>query len=257
MKTKFIILGSGYSLGVPRADGYWGKCNPKDKKNYRTRCSAFIQSSVKNIIIDTSPDIRQQLIGSNITNIDCALFSHKHGDQIHGINDLRVFSLKSNQKIPIYADLETGNYLKSNFSYCFNNSPGYNAILKFNLLKKNLTFKRNGKSISIRSVPVEHGKIISQSFIINKSCAYVSDANKIFNNDLKFFKNLKFLVIDCLRFNKHPSHFSLDEVIKLNELLKPKKTILTNMNNEMDYNYLCKILPKTIVPGYDKMSFYI
>ena len=134
MKTKFIILGSGYSLGVPRADGYWGKCNPKEKKNYRTRCSAFIQSSIKNIIIDTSPDIRQQLIGSNITNIDCALFSHKHGDQIHGINDLRVFSLKSNQKIPIYADLETGNYLKKNFSYCFNNSPSYNAILKFNLL---------------------------------------------------------------------------------------------------------------------------
>ena len=96
MKIKFTILGSGYSLGVPRADGYWGKCNPKEKKNYRTRCSAFIQSNIKNIIIDTSPDIRQQLIKSKIKNIDCALFSHKHGDQIHGINDLRVFSLKSN-----------------------------------------------------------------------------------------------------------------------------------------------------------------
>ena len=134
MKIKFTILGSGYSLGVPRADGYWGKCNPKEKKNYRTRCSAFIQSNIKNIIIDTSPDIRQQLIKNNIKNIDCALFTHKHGDQIHGINDLRVFSLKSNQKIPIYADLETGNYLKSNFAYCFNNVLGYNAILKLNLL---------------------------------------------------------------------------------------------------------------------------
>ena len=257
MKIKFTILGSGYSLGVPRADGYWGTCNPKEKKNYRTRCSAFIQSNIKNIIIDTSPDIRQQLIKNTIKNIDCALFSHKHGDQIHGINDLRVFSLKSNQKIPIYADLETGNYLKNNFSYCFNNSPGYNAILKLNLLKKNFSFKKNGKSISIRSVPVQHGKILSQSFIINKSCGYVSDANKIFSKDLKFFKNLKYLVIDCLRFNKHPSHFSLDEVIKISEFLKPKKTILTNMNNEMDYSYLCKILPKTIVPGYDKMSFYI
>ena len=257
MKIKFTILGSGYSLGVPRADGYWGKCNPKEKKNYRTRCSAFIQSNIKNIIIDTSPDIRQQLIKNTIKNIDCALFSHKHGDQIHGINDLRVFSLKSNQKIPIYADLETGNYLKNNFSYCFNNSPGYNAILELKLLKKNFSFKKNGKSISIRSIPVQHGKILSQSFIINKSCAYVSDANEIFSKDLNFFKNLKYLVIDCLRFNKHPSHFSLDEVIKINEYLKPKKTILTNMNNEMDYNHLLKILPKTIVPGYDGMSFYI
>ena len=257
MKIKFIILGSGYSLGVPRADGYWGKCNPKEKKNYRTRCSAFIQSDIKNIIIDTSPDIRQQLIMNDIKSIDCALFSHKHGDQIHGINDLRVFSLKSNQKIPIYADLETGNYLKNNFSYCFNNSPGYNAILELNILKKNFSFKKNGKSISIRSIPVQHGKILSQSFIINKSCGYVSDANEIFIKDLNFFKNLKYLVIDCLRFNKHPSHFSLDEVIKIKEFLKPKKTILTNMNNEMDYNYLCKILPSNIVPGYDGMSFYI
>ena len=169
MKIKFIILGSGYSLGVPRADGYWGKCNPKVKKNYRTRCSAFIQSEIKNIIIDTSPDIRQQLINSKITNIDCAIFSHIHGDQIHGINDLRVFSLKSNQKIPVYADLKTGNYLKNNFSYCFNDSPGYDAILKLNFLKKKLSFKKNGKLISIRSIPVRHGRIFSQSFIINKS----------------------------------------------------------------------------------------
>jgi phosphoribosyl 1,2-cyclic phosphate phosphodiesterase len=257
MKIKFIILGSGYSLGVPRADGYWGKCNPKEKKNYRTRCSAFIQSNIKNIIIDTSPDIRQQLIKNNIKNIDCALFTHKHGDQIHGINDLRVFSLKSNQKIPIYADLETGNYLKNNFSYCFNNSPGYNAILELKLLKKNFSFKKKGESISIRSVPVQHGKILSQSFIINKSCGYVSDVSEIFSKDLNFFNNLKYLVIDCLRFDKHPSHYSLDEIIKINELLKPKKTILTNMNNEMDYNYLCKILPKNIVPGYDGMSFNI
>ena len=87
MKVKFIILGSGYSLGVPRADGYWGKCNPKIKKNYRTRCSAFIKSKIKNIIIDTSPDIRNQLIKNKITDIDCAIFSHKHADQIHGIND--------------------------------------------------------------------------------------------------------------------------------------------------------------------------
>ena len=257
MKIKFTILGSGYSLGVPRADGYWGKCNPKEKKNYRTRCSAFIQSYIKNIIIDTSPDIRQQLIKNNIKNIDCALFSHKHGDQIHGINDLRVFSLKSNQKIPIYADLETGNYLKNNFSYCFNNSPGYNAILELNLLKKNFLFKKKGESISIRSIAVQHGKILSQSFIINKSCAYVSDANKIYNKDLKFFKNLKYLIVDCLRINKHPSHFNLYDVIEITKITKPKKTILTNLNTDLDYNYLLKNLPRNIVPAYDGMSFSI
>ena len=104
---------------------------------------------------------------------------------------------------------------------------------------------------------MQHGKILSQSFIINKSCAYVSDANKIFSKDLKYFKNLNYLVIDCLRFNIHPSHFNLHSVIEITKILKPKKTILTNLNNEMDYNYLSKILPKNIVPGYDGMSFYI
>ena len=92
MKVKFIILGCGSSLGVPRADGSWGKCNPKEKKNYRTRCSALIKSNSKNILIDTSPDLRHQLIKNNITNIDNVIFTHKHGDQIHGINDLRSFS---------------------------------------------------------------------------------------------------------------------------------------------------------------------
>ena len=257
MKVKFIILGCGSSLGVPRADGNWGNCNPKIKRNYRTRCSAFIKSKIKNILIDTSPDLRHQLIKNNITNVNCVIYSHEHGDQVHGINDLRVFSYKNNEKMPVYADYETGKYIKNNFSYCFNNTPGYRAILKLNKLKKNFSFSKNGKSISIKSVPVKHGRIKCQSFIINKSCAYVSDANKIYNKDLKHFKNLNYFVIDCLRLNHHPSHFNLSEVIELTEYLKPKKAILTNLHADLDYNYLLKILPKNIVPAYDGMSFYI
>ena len=257
MKVKFIILGCGSSLGVPRADGNWGDCNPNIKRNYRTRCSAFIKSKIKNILIDTSPDLRHQLIKNNITNVNCVIYSHKHGDQVHGINDLRVFSYKNNEKMPVYADYETGKYIKNNFSYCFNNTPSYRAILKLNKLKKNFSFSKNGKSISIKSVPVKHGRIKCQSFIINKSCAYVSDANKIYNKDLKHFKNLNYFVIDCLRLNHHPSHFNLSEVIELTEYLKPKKAILTNLHADLDYNYLLKILPKNIVPAYDGMSFYI
>ena len=257
MKVKFIILGCGSSLGVPRADGNWGDCNPKIKRNYRTRCSAFIKSKIKNILIDTSPDLRHQLIKNNITNVNCVIYSHKHSDQVHGINDLRVFSYKNNEKMPVYADYETGKYIKSNFSYCFNSTPSYKAILKLNKLKKNFSFSKNGKSISIKSVPVKHGRIKCQSFIINKSCAYVSDANKIYNKDLKHFKNLNYFVIDCLRLNHHPSHFNLSEVIELTEYLKPKKVILTNLHADLDYNYLLKILPKNIVPAYDGMSFYI
>jgi len=257
MKVKFIILGCGYSLGIPRADGSWGKCNRKEKRNYRTRCSALIKSDSKNILIDTSPDLRAQLIKNNIINIDNVIFSHSHADQIHGINDLRIFSLKNKKKIPVYADKETEKYLKKNFSYCFNDTISYKAILKLNKIRKNFTFFDKGNSISIKCVPVQHGRIKSQSFIINKKCAYLSDANKIYDPDLKFFKNLKYLVIDCLRIKKHPSHFNLSEVINLTHIIKPKKTILTNLNSDLDYNYLLKNLPQNIIPAYDGLSLNI
>ena len=257
MKIKFIILGCGSSLGVPRADGNWGKCNPKEKRNYRTRCSVLIKSKIKNILIDTSPDLRHQLIKNKITNIDLVIYSHMHADQVHGINDLRIFSLKKNKKLPVFADQLTKKYLFNNFNYCFKDNPGYQAILKLNLLKKNFRFSNKTNSILIESVPVQHGKIKSQSFIINKSCAYINDANKIYKKDMKYFKNLNYFVIDCLRYRKHPSHFSLSEVIELTKLLKPKKTILTNLHSDLDYNELINILPKNIVPAYDGMSFYI
>ena len=257
MKIKFVILGCGSSLGVPRADGNWGKCNPKEKKNYRTRCSVLIKSKIKNILIDTSPDLRHQLIKNKITNIDLVIYSHMHGDQVHGINDLRIFSLKKNKKLPVFADQQTKKYLFNNFNYCFKDNPGYQAILKLNLLKKNFRFFGKKSKISIKSVPVHHGKIKSQSFIINKSCAYINDANKIDKKDMKYFKNLNYFVIDCLRHRKHPSHFNLSEVIELTKLLKPKKTILTNLHSDLDYNDLINILPKNIIPAYDGMSFYI
>ena len=117
MALEFIVLGCGSSMGVPRPDGFFGKCNPKNKKNYRTRCSALIKSSNENVLIDTSPDLRDQLLKNNIKKIDRVLYSHLHGDQTHGINDLRVFYLKKRKVIPIYADTKTSNYLKKTFGH--------------------------------------------------------------------------------------------------------------------------------------------
>ena len=142
---KFIILGCGSSMGVPRTDGYFGKCNPKNSKNYRSRCSALIKTKDETILIDTSPDLRQQLINNKIKNIDKVFYSHMHADQTHGINDLRVFYLKNKKTIPVYADNETKKYLLNSFKYCFkNNSNEYPAILKINSIDKVL-FVRDGK----------------------------------------------------------------------------------------------------------------
>ena len=257
MSVKFTILGCGSSLGIPRIDGYFGNCNPKVIKNYRTRCSALISTKNTYTLIDTSPDLKIQLVKNNVKNIDRVLYSHFHADQTHGINELRFFYLKKRYKIPVYADQKTKKYLLSSFKYCFKNTPEYPSVLNMNSLREIHLFKDNKDKISIRSVKVKHGGIESMAFIINKSCAYISDANEIYNKDLKYFKNLNFFVIDCLRYKYHPSHFNLRDVLNLIKIIKPKKTILTNLNNELDYNKLKMKIPKNVLPAYDGMSFSI
>ena len=130
MSLKFILLGCGSSMGVSRPDGYWGKCNPKESRNYRTRCSALISANNLNILIDTSPDLRFQLIKQKIKNIDNIIYSHLHADQTHGINDVRIFYLKNKKKINVYADNTTKRYLQNNFSYCFKKQNNYPPTLK-------------------------------------------------------------------------------------------------------------------------------
>ena len=254
MNLKFRLLGTGSSMGVPRPDGFFGKCDPKNKKNYRTRCSALISCNKTNILIDTSPDLRQQLLDAKIKTINGVLYTHFHADQTHGINDLRTFYLKNRIKIPIYCDKITSNYLKNNFSYCFKKNYDYDPILKLYKLRKNFEIKMSKNSLKILSIPVKHGLINSIAYKINKKIAYVSDANEIYLKDLRYFKKLKYLIIDCLRIEKHPSHFSLNEIINLSNKLKPKKTILTNLHTDLDYNHLIKILPKNIIPGFDGLS---
>ena len=257
MPLKFTILGCGSSMGVPRPDGHWGNCDPKERKNYRSRCSAMISNSYINILFDTSPDLRSQLIREKVKNVDKVFYSHGHGDQTHGINDLRIFYLKKRKKIDVYANMFTKKYLKKNFSYCFSSKDDYPAILNFKQHKKKNIFYFKNTKVSIRSVEVKHGKIGCLAFIINNKLAYASDVNKIYSKDFKYFYNLKYFVIDCLRYAPHPSHFHLDEVLKIVRKIKPKKTILTNLHSDLDYKYLLKNLPKNVKPAYDGLSFYI
>ena len=248
---KFIILGCGSSMGVPRIDGFFGNCNPKNPKNYRTRCSALIKSTNQNILIDTSPDLREQLLKNNIKNIDSVIYTHNHADQTHGINDLRVFFIKNKKKIPVYADKITRKYLYKSFSYCFENYKNYPAILEFVNFKKKISFN---KSLIINPITVQHGSIKSSSFIINKTIAYLPDVNMIYKKDFRKLSNLNYLIIDCLRYKKHSSHFNIDDVLELNIKLKPKKMILTNLHSDLDYDQLLNILPKNIKPAYDGLT---
>jgi len=257
MSIKFIILGSGSSMGVPRADGYSGMCDLDNKKNYRSRCSALIQFNNENILIDTSPDLRQQLLNNKIKSISKVFYTHLHGDQTHGINDLRPFFLINKKPIPVFSNKETAKYLYATFKYCFTSSFDYPSTLKLIDLKKIHVFKNKNKQILIESLSVEHGKIESICYIINKKLAYASDISLFYRKDIKKLMRLDYLVIDCLWYKKHNAHFNLNQVLDLVKILKPKKTILTNMHSDLDYDVLKKILPKNIVPGYDGMKVYL
>ena len=252
---KFIILGCGSSMGVPRPDGFFGNCDPKNKKNYRTRCSALIKTTDENILIDTSPDLRQQLLRHRIKKINKVLFSHMHGDQTHGINDLRSFYINSRKQVNVYADKYTSKYLQNTFSYIFKSySKEYPATLKLNNLPKNISIINKNRKIGIKSVMVEHGNVKSNCFIINKKLAYISDVSKIYNKDFRYFKNLKYLIIDCLWYDFHPSHFNLETSLALIKQFKPEKAILTNLSPVLDYKILKKIIPKNVNPAHDGLT---
>src|SRR6056300_613392 len=165
---KFTILGCGSSMGVPRSDGFFGNCDPKNKKNYRTRCSALIQTQSENVLIDTSPD-------------------------------LRVFYIQNKKTIPVYADNPTKKYLFNTFKYCFiNNNKEYPATLKLNSINDNLTILDGSKILKVKTIKVKHGNVNSICYVIDKKIAYISDISDISKKDYKFFRNFKFLIIDCL-----------------------------------------------------------
>ena len=182
MKTKFTILGCGSSLGVPWINGNYGNCNPKNKKNLRSRCCAHIQFNDLSILIDTSPDLRLQIIKNNIRNLDYVFYTHAHADQTHGINDLRAFYITSRKKINIYADEYTSNQLKKTFKYCFKSTFEYPAILKMNKLKKSFTFINKNKKLLIQPIMTEHGNtykvIIKDGFKIDRKISILSSSDK-------------------------------------------------------------------------------
>jgi phosphoribosyl 1,2-cyclic phosphate phosphodiesterase len=259
-KDKIIILGSGSSVGVPRIDGYWGRANKNNLKNNRTRCSIYIKHRSLNILIDTSPDIRNQLLKNKITKIDNVIYTHDHADQTHGINELRPFFWKNKKKINVYTNKNTAKTLYKSFTYLFiRKSKFYNPILKMNIIKEKFFINKNQNKILFEPIIVAHGDTKAYGYVFKK-IAYISDCSFISYKELKKLQNLNILIIDCLKFKKHKTHLNYYEAIKYVNILNPKKTILTNLHSDIDYKKLKNKLAKltnNIVPAYDGMKIKI
>ena len=191
---------------------------------------------------------------NKIKSLDAIIYTHEHADQTTGIFEMRPFFWKNKKKIPVYASSRTIKELKKKYTFCFKKKHGYEPIMKANIVKKKFKILNNNSAIKIEPFEVTHGLIKATGYLFDK-IAYISDCNKISMKVSKKLMNLDFLIIDCLRKNKHPSHFNYNDAIDFVKFVKPKKAIFTNLHVDLDYFVLKKKLPKNIIPAFDGLSF--
>lgn len=254
------LLGTGSSAGVPRVGGDWGLCDPSEPRNQRSRCSALIEKvygeAVRTtVLIDTSPDLRGQLLRTEAKSLDAIVYTHDHADQTHGIDDVRAFAIRRRAQIPVYMNAETWDTLGKRFNYCFEGKGGYPPILAAQpLITAFEPFQVDGPAgpIPFLPVPMEHGRIECYGFRIG-DFAYCNDVSAFPRRSMDALRGLDTLVIDALQRAPHPTHAHLGKALEWIAELKPRLAVLTNMHIDMDYQTLRGELPDGVVPGYDGM----
>jgi phosphoribosyl 1,2-cyclic phosphate phosphodiesterase len=260
MTLKLTILGCGTSGGVPRIGNIWGACDPANPKNRRQRCSVIVQKEgaegTTSVLVDTSPDLREQLLGVQVGWLDGVLYTHDHADHTHGIDDLRMVSYNGRRRVSVYYDAVTGRQLHQRFGYCFSMSPNgeYPAILEGHEIEPGVPVRIAGAGGPIEALPFRqrHGSAETLGFRFG-GIAYSPDVSDLPDESLEYLQDLDVWIIDALRYTRHPSHFSVDESLAWIERVKPRRAILTHMHVDLDYGALARELPAGVEPAYDGM----
>jgi phosphoribosyl 1,2-cyclic phosphate phosphodiesterase len=263
MTLKFTILGCGSSGGVPRPALGWGDCDPKNPKNRRRRTSLLVERgdrAVTRVLVDTPPDLREQLLDAGADSLDGVLYTHDHADHTHGIDDLRAFFIKSHRRVDVYLDERTANVVRRRFDYCFKSPPGseYPPIVTEHRLTPGVPVTIQGEGGAITALPIlqEHGDIPSLGFRFG-SLAYSCDLSGIPPESIAALADLDVWILDALRYRPHPSHLSLDDALGWIERLKPRRAVLTNLHSDLDYEVLRGKLPVHVVPAFDGMTLTV
>ena len=251
---KLIVLGCGTSTGVPRIGNDWGACDPDEPKNRRTRVSILVENDAgQRLLVDTSPDLRQQLLANEIERIDGVFWTHDHADHCHGIDDLRPLRFGRTVAIPGYASHETARRLRDRFSYVFSGEYGYPSIVELDTLDR----LRMLAGFGIESMEMPHGPIHTTAYRFDadgKSIGYATDFSELNDEMVAFFKDVDILVTDCLRRQAHPTHANLAMALELAKRSKAGKTVLSHLDKSMDYATLSDEVPAKVLVGYDGME---
>jgi phosphoribosyl 1,2-cyclic phosphate phosphodiesterase len=257
-----VILGCGSSGGVPRLGGEdgagdWGACDPANPRNRRRRCSLLVRGSGTQLLVDTSPDLREQLLAARVRHLDAVLMTHPHADQTNGIDDLRVLTQVMGRRIPMHSDRATLAHLNKQFGYCFATPPGseYPPILNgYEIPEPFAPFEIGGPGGAIRVTPFwqSHGRVRSLGFRLG-DLAYSSDVNGLDEEAFAALEGVECWIVDALRYRAHGSHANVEMALAWIARVKPKRAVLTNLHNDLDYETLKRELPAGIEPAYDGM----
>ncbi|QMU59868.1 MAG: MBL fold metallo-hydrolase [Boseongicola sp.] len=261
-KLKFTILGCGSSGGVPRLGGLWGACDPENPKNRRRRCSMLVErvsdAGTTRVLIDTSPDMREQLLSADIGNLDAVIYTHGHADHVHGIDDLRMIVFNQKTRVAVWADGPTQERLFASFGYAFVQPQGspYPPILDMYTIDGDVTISGSGGDITFIPFEVDHGAIDALGFRI-KDVAYLPDVAEIPEHSWPAVSNLNIWVLDALRRTPHPTHAHLERSLEWIAKARPKRAILTNMHIDMDFEEVDRDTPDNVEPAFDGLQFEV
>ncbi len=247
---KITVLGCGSSGGVPTITGEWGACDPTNPKNNRRRSSLLLEIMEYKLLVDTSPDLRLQLLDAGVDRIDGVLFTHAHADHIMGLDELRQIYMKHRQVIPVYGDQATLTSLRETFGYAM--APKDENYISF-IHPHEVTGNFDFHGINITPIPLNHGNIQSLGYRIG-NFAYCTDFKFIPEESKKLLHDLELWIVDCLRFDPHPTHIHFEGVMALIEMLKPERAVLTHLTQWMDYDHLASLVPRHVEPAYDGMA---
>ena len=260
MSLRVTILGCGSSGGVPRIGPMWGQCDSTNPKNRRRRCSILVEQRCKSgcttVLVDTSPDLREQLLMVRADHLDGVLYTHDHADHTHGIDDLRMVAYAMKARIPCYFDAATRESLVTRFTYCFaqKEGSGYPPILTAQTIEPDVPVKISGGGgvLEVVAIPQVHGDIPSLGFRFG-NIAYSPDISALPESSEPLLEGLDVWIVDSLRYTPHGSHFSVKQAVAHIERVKPKRAILTHMTTDLDYATLKRDLPPHVEPAFDGM----